>query len=74
MTICCFGFTDINECLEAENESVTCHSNAHCNNTPGSFICDCMMGYEGDGIDCRGEINYQSVHNVQYNYRIILQM
>ena len=27
-------------------------SNAACTNTPGSFTCECNVGYSGDGIGC----------------------
>jgi len=41
--------TDIDECdLETDN----CGDNARCINTPGSFTCECNVGYEGDGITC----------------------
>ena len=40
---------DIDECL---NQS--CHLNATCNNTVGSFICTCDVGYSGDGLNCSG--------------------
>ncbi len=45
---------DINEC---ENGPV-CHVNATCNNTDGSFMCQCHDGYEGDGFTCAGMYNY----------------
>ena len=41
--------TDINEC-----ESHPCHSSATCENTAGSFTCQCYAGYEGDGFTCQG--------------------
>ena len=42
---------DINECnLNADD----CHQFATCNNTLGSFECGCNVGYEGDGVNCRG--------------------
>ena len=31
-----------------------CHTNATCNNTDGSYICDCVKGYDGDGTNCTG--------------------
>ena len=44
---------DINECdLDAP-----CDTNAYCNNTNGSYICICMEGYSGSGINCTG-MNY----------------
>ena len=41
---------DIDECSE---ETYNCHDNATCRNTPGSYRCDCLEGFVGDGsIDC----------------------
>lgn len=38
---------DINECWDG----YPCHKNAECINTRGSFTCECMKGFEGDGLD-----------------------
>ena len=43
--------TDINEC-----ETNPCHANANCTNTPGSYVCNCSRGYQGNGTNCQGEI------------------
>ena len=45
--------SDIDECNAATN---SCHKNARCNNTQGSFTCSCKPGYEGDGYNCKGKI------------------
>ena len=42
----------INEC---ELEMHTCHVNANCTDTIGSFMCTCGEGFEGDGITCTGK-------------------
>ena len=42
-------FVDIDECLNQP-----CHGNAKCNNTGGSFLCTCDIGYSGDGLNCSG--------------------
>ena len=43
--------TDIDECMNA----TTCHKDAYCNNTKGSFNCTCHPGYSGDGKNnCTG--------------------
>ena len=43
---------DINEC---ELELHTCHSNANCTDSVGSFKCTCGKGFEGDGFTCTGK-------------------
>lgn len=43
---------DVDECDSSElNE---CSPNAVCNNTEGSYICNCVRGFEGDGKNCTG--------------------
>ena len=43
---------DIDECgLRTDN----CDNNAMCTNAPGGFVCDCLPGFDGDGIDCNGK-------------------
>ena len=44
-------YLDTNECLQ----NSTCHPNATCTNTEGSFVCACNIGYDGDGIACSGK-------------------
>ena len=44
--------TDIDECdLDIDN----CHDNALCRNTVGSFECECLPGFTGDGVNCEGK-------------------
>uniref|UniRef100_A0A1I7YCC9 Kunitz/Bovine pancreatic trypsin inhibitor domain protein n=1 Tax=Steinernema glaseri TaxID=37863 RepID=A0A1I7YCC9_9BILA len=40
---------DVDECRMG---SSNCHKNAWCTNTLGSYRCECMAGYVGDGKDC----------------------
>jgi hypothetical protein len=40
-------FLDIDECL-----SNPCHVNASCSDTESSFICQCHVGYSGNGFNC----------------------
>ena len=40
-------FVDMDECL-----SNPCHVNANCDDTEGSFICQCNNGYSGNGFTC----------------------
>merc|ERR1719267_423065 len=60
---CAYGWTgfdceiDENECTTSEDgEYLTvresCHDEAFCTNTPGSFECACNAGWTGDGITC----------------------
>ena len=41
---------DVDECTNS-----TCHGNATCNNTIGSFMCMCDRGFTGDGFNCSGK-------------------
>jgi hypothetical protein len=43
-----FPSTDRDEC----QLSGSCHSNATCANTIGSYICTCKISYTGDGKSC----------------------
>jgi len=60
---CAYGWTgfdceiDENECTTSEEGAYntlgeTCHDEAFCTNTPGSFECACNAGWTGDGITC----------------------
>ena len=42
---------DINEC---ELNIHSCHEQATCTNSPGSYSCACNPGWTGDGFDCQG--------------------
>ena len=42
-------FVDINECLNSP-----CGRNASCIDNEGSFICQCNVGFSGDGFTCTG--------------------
>ena len=55
---------DIDECLE---ELHSCHANATCTNTVGSFTCACLNGYNGNGNFCPGK-GFKS--NVEFNQSI----
>ncbi|XP_028394142.1 uncharacterized protein LOC114518358 [Dendronephthya gigantea] len=43
---------DFDEC--ANSGSNTCHEYAHCENVPGTYICNCFEGFFGDGEKCQG--------------------
>ncbi|XP_066462113.1 mucin-like protein [Eleutherodactylus coqui] len=42
-----FKCDDIDECT---NETSPCAANATCTNLPGNYSCQCMPGFEGDGM------------------------
>ena len=44
---------------ECTNGSHDCGMNANCTNTEGSFTCQCITGYYGDGYNCTGEFHSQ---------------
>lgn len=45
---------DVDEC---HNDTLhNCHVDATCNDTVGSFICECNEGYQGNGVECQSEI------------------
>ena len=45
--------SDIDECeLGLDN----CSPNARCINTEGSFRCECLPGFTGDGVTCDGTV------------------
>ena len=45
---------DIDECAGSHD----CHEKATCNDTVGSYICDCIFGYTGDGKSCKGMFGF----------------
>lgn len=46
---------DVNECLIRGPGGHNCSLNATCENTPvGSFTCQCLLGFTGDGTNCTG--------------------
>ena len=51
--------TDIDECAEQLDECQQV-----CNNTIGSYVCDCHIGYalNSDGRTCRGKYDEINVH------------
>jgi len=43
---------DKNECLLESNLVHNCHAQGKCVNTPGSYYCRCVSGFQGDGYTC----------------------
>ena len=46
-----FFLLDIDEC-ENPGDNPTCHKNANCTDTDGSYECTCNIGFSGDGFNC----------------------
>lgn len=44
-------FIDIDECVNGTSD---CNQNAICRNTNGGYVCECKMGYVGNGKTCEG--------------------
>ena len=44
-------FLDVDEC---DIGTYVCAQMATCDNTPGSYGCTCIDGYEGNGVTCTG--------------------
>ena len=46
-------FADIDECSSSNN---TCHVYATCSNSDGSYDCECLPGFMGDGFNCSSKL------------------
>ena len=46
-------FLELNEC---ELNTDDCHDKAKCINGEGSYTCECIEGYKGDGFNCTGTV------------------
>lgn len=62
-----FAFADVNECANAESND--CGANALCTNTNGSYSCRCLVGYQGDGVVCTGEVLPDKIVTLCWNVR-----
>ena len=48
------SYADINECSKSP---FVCHQDAVCINLNGSYLCQCSIGYSGNGkLNCAGTI------------------
>ena len=47
-----FPDIDADECTIGSHD---CDMSANCTNTEGSFTCQCITGYYGDGYNCTSE-------------------
>ena len=50
VSIITYFYADIDEC----EMNVCDMRNSDCVNTNGSYYCECLPGYTGDGISCTG--------------------
>jgi hypothetical protein len=46
------AFLDLDECTLHED---SCHKNADCINMIGSYKCECVTGFSGNGFNCTGK-------------------
>ena len=46
-----FPLSDTDECSSNTDD---CSHLATCTNTDGSYLCECIVGYTGDGVSCTG--------------------
>ena len=44
-----YYYADVDECTAGNN---TCDDNAECHDTDGSYWCQCLLGFQGDGYNC----------------------
>ena len=47
-----FLYIDDDECMSSPS---VCDANANCENTVGSYICSCKVGFSGEGKSCTGK-------------------
>uniref|UniRef100_A0A914CI16 Uncharacterized protein n=1 Tax=Acrobeloides nanus TaxID=290746 RepID=A0A914CI16_9BILA len=56
--------SDINECRDGLSD---CNENAWCENTVGSFICECAAGYVGDGKTCESDLSQPDENDREFS-------
>ena len=55
-----FHPADIDECSIPIH---SCHINASCSNTDGSYDCQCLLGFDGDGFICTSKKSHFVILN-----------
>lgn len=60
-----YDSTDIDECIE-----LLSNCSQLCIDTPGSYVCDCNLGYtlDSDGVSCTGKIRYLRLLLILHTY------
>ena len=58
---------DIDEC-----EDVPCDQDANCTNTAGSYLCECIIGYTGNGTKYTGMNIQQDYYEENQIYQPII--
>ena len=56
---------DIDECLKQYHN---CNENALCTDIIGSFECDCLPGYMGNGVNCTSKLFSLAVMIIHINF------
>ena len=46
-------YSDINECTENQHDCD--RAGGQCINTQGTYLCICISGYAGNGVNCTGK-------------------
>ena len=57
---------DLNEC--ESNSTNTCHEDAECHDTEGSYWCECGPGFTGDGYNCTGLLHFRGLHSTHMEF------
>ena len=61
---------DVDEC---QNNSLhNCHVNATCIDSVGSFDCECVEGFFGNGVECQSETAHSLQHEQLVTYVVVL--
>jgi len=59
-----FICTDVDEC--SDDDLNDCDEHATCENSEGSYSCECQEGYSGDGKTCEGRCCFVAISSASY--------
>ena len=62
-----FPLSDIDECNTDD-----CSQLATCSNTDGSFVCECIGGYTGDGMLCTGNKSLKTNATTNVSVKLLM--